>query len=233
MSNVEKLLESDLYEPVKAYLSSLGYDVKAEVRGCDIAAVKNDELIIVELKRGFTMELIYQALERQRIADSVYLAVPLPKRGYMAPRYHDMLRLCKRLELGLIFVGFTTGGKPQIDVAVNPAIFKAVKKDKRERFAVLTEHNGRTGSINTGGVTRRKIMTVYKEQALQIAKALRDSGNMTVAELRRLTGIEKASAILNRNFYKWYQIDDKNGRDNVYSVTEAGLKAVSEYEDLL
>ena len=230
---MRKISESNLYEPVRDYLSSLGYDVKAEVRGCDVTAVKGDELIVVELKTGFTMELIYQGLERQRIAESVYLAVPLPKRGYMAPRYHDMLRLCRKLELGLIFVGFTSEGKPQIDVAVNPEIFKGIRKDKREMLAVLTEHNGRTGSLNTGGVTRRKIMTVYKEQALRIAKLLRDAGEQTAAEVRAETGIEKAAVILGRNYYKWYAVTAKIGKNNIYAVTEAGLKALKEYEDLL
>ena len=65
---------------------------------------------MVELKRGFTLELIYQALDRQRVADGVYVAVPLPRRGYMAPHIRDMERLCRRLELGLIFVGFTSKG---------------------------------------------------------------------------------------------------------------------------
>ena len=110
---MDKLRESDLYAPVRDYLEGLGYEVRGEVRGCDIAAVRDGELIVVELKTGFTLELIYQALDRQRIADGVYVAVPLPKRGYMAPQIKDMQSLCRRLELGLIFVGFTSKGAPQ------------------------------------------------------------------------------------------------------------------------
>ena len=86
---MEKLRESDLYGPVRDYLTGLGYEVKGEVKDCDIAAMRDGELIVVELKRGFTLELVYQALDRQRVADGVYVAVPLPKRGYMSPQVRD------------------------------------------------------------------------------------------------------------------------------------------------
>ena len=57
---MESLRESDLYGPVRDYLEGLGYEVKGEVRDCDITALRDGELIVVELKRGFTLELVYQ-----------------------------------------------------------------------------------------------------------------------------------------------------------------------------
>ena len=51
------LLEQDLYAPVRDYLESLGYEVKGEVKSCDMTALRNGELIVVELKRGFTLEI--------------------------------------------------------------------------------------------------------------------------------------------------------------------------------
>ena len=51
------LRESDLYGPVRDYLENLGYQVKGEVKDCDIAALRDGELIVVELKRGVTLEL--------------------------------------------------------------------------------------------------------------------------------------------------------------------------------
>lgn len=81
---MEKLRESDLYGPVRDYLAGLGYEVKGEVKDCDVTAMRDGELIVVELKKGFTLELVYQALDRQRVADGVYVAVPLPKRGCMS-----------------------------------------------------------------------------------------------------------------------------------------------------
>ena len=42
--------ETDLYPPVKRFLEAQGYEVKAEVRGCDVTAVRGDEApVIVEL----------------------------------------------------------------------------------------------------------------------------------------------------------------------------------------
>lgn len=231
---MEIVKESDLYLPVKNYLEKLGYDVKGEVKDCDITAVCGEELIVVELKRGFTMELLYQVIRRQRIADAVYAAIPLPKKGYWDPRYHDMVSLCRRLELGLIFVGFTIEGKAQIDVAVHPAAGAAVRRNKKKRMAVLTEHHGRTGSVNSGGVSRRKILTVYKEQALYIAQILHVHGPLKVDEIRTKGGPEKTSTILQKNFYKWYHREQIDGeRTYTYSISEEGLQALIEYADLL
>ncbi|MCI8301687.1 MAG: hypothetical protein HFF68_02880, partial [Oscillospiraceae bacterium] len=201
---MEKLLESDLYGPVRSYLEGLGYDVKGEVKDCDVAAVRDGELIVVELKRGFTLELVFQAMDRQRVADGVYVAVPLPKRGYMDPRVPEMRSLCRRLELGLIFVGFTSRGAGQVDVAVHPKEASAPRRDKKRRLAVLREHGDRTGSANTGGVSRKKILTAYKEQALLAVRILRDRGPLTAADVKKLGGPPNAAAILGRNALGWF-----------------------------
>ena len=224
----KKKAEWTLYFPVKEYLEGLGYQVQGEVKDCDMTAVCGDELIVVELKNGFTLELIYQAIRRQAIADGVYVAVPLPEKGYLAPHYQDMLRLCKRLELGLIFVGFSQSGKPQIDVAVHPAPPRAIRKDTKKRLAVLQEHGGRNGSRNIGGVTRRKILTVYKEQALLIAKLLEQNGELSALQLKQLGASEKTSSILQKNYYHWYE----RISTGIYRVSDAGRQALEEYRDL-
>ena len=231
---MSKILESDLYLPVKAYLETLGYEVKGEVRHCDMTAVKDDTLIVVELKRSFSLDLIYQGLQRQTTADSVYLAVPLPRKGYLAPKYKDMLRLCRRLEIGLIFVAFSSAKKPQIDVAVHPTPRTAVRRNKKERMAILTEHNARSGSRNTGGVTRRKILTSYKEMALNVAKILHENGELTATQIRGICGYEKTSRILNSNYYKWFEkVQNYGNKNNTYQITESGIEALKEYSDLL
>lgn len=229
---MDTIKESDLYQPVKDYLDSLGYDTKGEVKSCDITAIKDDELIVVELKKGFTIELLYQAIDRQKIADSVYVAIPFPKRGYRNPHYRDMVTLCKRLEIGLILVGFTSSGKPQIDIAVNPAPAKPVRRNNKKRMAVISEHNGRTGSVNTGGVSRRKIITVYKEQSLAIAKILAENGELSAREIRKSGGCEKTSSILRMNYYKMFEkIGSKS--NCTYRITEIGLKMLDQYKDLI
>ena len=229
----DKLRESDLYGPVRDYLTALGYDVKGEVLSCDIAAVRDGELIVVELKRGFTLELIYQAMARQRTADGVYVAVPLPRRGYMAPHMKEMQALCRRLELGLIFVGFTSRGVGQVDVAVHPKEAARPRPDKRRRLAILREHAGRTGSRNTGGVTRRKILTLYKEQALQGARILRDGGPMTVEDVKKAGGPENSGAILGRNAMGWFEREAAGPRRYLYRAGEKALAALEEYAEFL
>lgn len=228
------LLEQDLYAPVRDYLESLGYEVKGEVKSCDMTALRDGELIVVELKRGFTLELIYQAMDRQRIADGVYVAVPLPKRGYRAPHIQEMEALCRRLELGLIYVGFTEKGLSQVDVAVHPKEAARPRRDKKRRLAVIREHESRTGSNNTGGVTRRKILTAYKEQAIQTARILRESGPMQASEVKKAGGPSNATSILSRNVLGWFGREPAPGGSRyLYQVTAKGLAALEEYREFL
>lgn len=231
---MDKLLERDLYDPVRSYLEGLGYEVKGEVKDCDVTAMRDGELIVVELKRGFTLELVYQALDRQRVADGVYVAVPLPKRGYLSPHIREIQSLCRRLELGLIFVGFTQKGAPQIDVAIHPKEASAPRRDKKRRLAVIREHESRTGSANTGGVTRKKILTAYKEQALLTARILRETGPARVEDVKQMGGPANAAAILGRNVLGWFDRElGPDGRKYLYRVNGKGLEALALYEDIL
>ena len=231
---MEKLLERDLYGPVRDYLQSLGYEVKGEVRNCDVTALRDGELIVVELKRGFTLELIYQAVDRQRIADGVYVAVPLPQRGYLAPHIRDMESLCRRLELGLIFVGFSSKGVPQLDVAVHPKEASRPRTNQKRRLAVLREHAQRSNSANSGGVARTKILTAYKEQALLAARILRDGGPLSADGVKKAGGPPNAASILGRNVQGWFEREEvPRGRRYRYSVSAKGLEALEIYGGLL
>ena len=222
---MEKLRESDLYGPVRDYLAGLGYEVKGEVKDCDVTAMRDGELIVVELKKGFTLELVYQALDRQRVADGVYVAVPLPKRGYMSPQVRDMQSLCRRLELGLIFVG---------DVAVHPKEASAPRRDKKRRLAVIREHDSRTGSVNTGGVSGKKILTAYKEQALLTARLLQENGPLRAEDVKKLGGPQNAGTILGRNVLGWFDREmEEGGRRYLYRPNGKALAALEEYGELL
>ena len=69
--------EQTLYPPVKAFLEAQGYEVKGEVNDCDVVAIRGEEPpIIVELKTGFSLPLVFQGIVRQGLSDNVYLAVP-------------------------------------------------------------------------------------------------------------------------------------------------------------
>ncbi len=58
--------EDVLYPTVKVFLEAQGYDVKGEVNGCDVVAVRDREPpVIVELKTGFSLPLVFQGIARQ------------------------------------------------------------------------------------------------------------------------------------------------------------------------
>ncbi|MEM8656982.1 MAG: hypothetical protein AAGF22_02705, partial [Pseudomonadota bacterium] len=69
--------ETDLYAPIKALLEAQGYEVKAEVGAADVVACRaGEDPVIVELKTGFNLSLVHQAIARQGITDVVYVAIP-------------------------------------------------------------------------------------------------------------------------------------------------------------
>ena len=77
--HIPAMSETSLYPAIKRFLEVAGFEVKGEVRGCDIVAVRLGEaltLTIVEMKLGLTLDLLLQATDRGRVADEVWLAVP-------------------------------------------------------------------------------------------------------------------------------------------------------------
>ncbi|NNL73244.1 MAG: hypothetical protein HKP29_07770, partial [Silicimonas sp.] len=102
--------ETELYAPVKAFLEGQGYEVKAEVGPADVVACRDGEPpVIVELKTGFSLALIHQAIARQAITDAVYVAVPRGKGRPFLAALKSMKTLCRRLGLGVVTVRTTDG----------------------------------------------------------------------------------------------------------------------------
>ena len=74
--------ETDLYMPVKSLLESMGAVVKGEVGDIDIFGLMPDgRTVAVEMKLHLNLDVIIQAVLRQKVADSVYIAVPSPKKA--------------------------------------------------------------------------------------------------------------------------------------------------------
>ena len=83
-------------------------------------------------------------------------------------------------------------------------------------------------------MTRRKILTAYKEQSLRAADILRQRGPLRAGEVRELGGGEGIAGILGRNVLGWFGREpDPGGRKYLYHVTEKGLAALEEYRELL
>ncbi|MDX1563009.1 MAG: DUF2161 family putative PD-(D/E)XK-type phosphodiesterase, partial [Gammaproteobacteria bacterium] len=167
------MLETDLYEPVKRFLESRGYEVKGEVGPADVVAVRGDEPpVIVELKTGFSLSLIHQAIERQALTDSVYVAVPAGNGRRFAKTLKNNLKLCRRLGLGLITV------RPSdrlVIVHADPAPYRP-RRSKRKQAVLLDEFTRRTGDPNQGGATRQKLVTAYRQDAMRCAAYLAANG---------------------------------------------------------
>lgn len=169
--------EAELYAPLKAYFNMHGYDIKGEVRNCDMVGMKDghSEPLIVEMKKTFNLALLLQGLERQKISPLVYLAVEKSrtKKGAVNQRWSDISHLCLKLGLGLITVTFYKTKAPFIEVLCEPGeVSQAGRKAPRKRERLLVEFRERSGDYNTGGVTRSKLVTAYREKALRVAAAL-------------------------------------------------------------
>lgn len=224
MNNIKEI---DISEPIENYLSDLGYKVRSEVKGCDITAVKSDQLLIIECKKKLSLKLIYQGVDRQEFCDNVYLAIPVYDNKKIPNRKHFM-RLLKRLELGLITVTFLKR-KIRVDIVLEPAEYKKRKKHKK-RSSIINEINNRSGNYNKGGSVKRKIMTAYKESALEIASILEKNGSQTSPQLINQGTSSKTYSILYNNHYGWFVKDEGRGQ---YGISEKGRSALSEYKEVL
>lgn len=222
-----KILEVDLWKPVSDFFIEEGYTVRSEVKDCDITAVKDEELIIIELKRNLSVELLAQGVKRQKSGDIVYIAVPKPKKKLRSSKWRDICYLIKRLELGLILVSFK-GKRGLVEIAVEPASFKR-KMNKKKRESIIKEINGRYGDLNIGGSRGKKIVTAYRESSIFIACCLEMLGPLSPKSLRELgTDPLKTTSILYENHYGWFDRIDRG----IYSLNEAGRQALKSYKEL-
>jgi hypothetical protein len=206
--------ETDLYPAVKRLLETQGYVVKAEVKSCDVMAVRGDEPpIIVELKNGLTLQLIYQAIDRLSITEHVYIAIAKPKRAVPL----EAQKLCKRLGLGLLIVSKSGS----VDVLAEPVPY-APRPNKNRKVALLKEFHKRKGDPNIGGSTKVKLITAYKQDALRCLCHLHSNGATKVSHLRRATQIERAATILRADYYGWFIKEDRG----IYNITDTGRSAI-------
>ncbi len=218
--------ESDLFEPIKKYLEANGYKVRAEVKNCDITATKGDELIIIELKLSANLQLFIQATDRQRITDSVYVAIPKPSLR-SKKHWKGILHILRRLELGLIFVDVDNPVNP-VEIVFHPIEFQRKKISKRKK-SIIKEIENRSQNLNVGGSNKKKIITAYKENAIQIAVFLKEVGATTPEKLREYDSGKKTLSILYSNFYGWFQRIDRG----IYDITAKGKQELRNFPGLV
>jgi hypothetical protein len=205
--------ETALYGPVKALLEAQGYEVKGEVVGCDVVAVRgNEPPVVVELKRTFGLALVLQGIDRLALTDAVYLAV-----GSWPRRPAAVRKLCRRLGLGLIVVA---GGRA--DVLLDPLPYQP-RKSRARMTRLLDEHRRRVGDPTGGGSVRRPIMTAYRQEALRCAARL-EAGPATLRAIRAEGDLPHAGRILRTNVYGWFERVERG----VYGLTPLGRRAIED-----
>lgn len=211
--------ETSLYPAVKRFLEGAGFSVKGEVNSCDAVGVRDDQavrLAVVEMKLGFSLDLLLQAIDRMRVADELWLAVPATRRGRdRDPRVH---RLCRALGFGLIAVNLE---RDRVEVLAEPGPYRP-RPDVRRRARLLREHTRRNGDPSPGGSARQPIVTAYRQRALACALVLQ-SGPCRPCDLRAVA--PDAGRILLRNVYGWFE---RVGR-GVYQLTFHGQAALQRW----
>lgn len=242
--------ETELYAPLKSFFEKQGYDIKGEVRTCDLVGIREDEELplIVEMKKSFNLALLLQGVERLRLSPNVYLAVERvrDKKGAVNQRWGELSGLCRRLGLGLITVVFYKTKAPLVEVLAEPGEAPPqVRSGARRRERLLYEFKERSGDYNIGGSTRVKLVTAYREKALRVALALQAAEaeatlaaaassraeaplGVTPAELRKRSGVPGAASFLQKNYYGWFF---RTGRGR-YTLTAAGTEALIEYANI-
>ncbi|MFD0717525.1 DUF2161 family putative PD-(D/E)XK-type phosphodiesterase [Paenibacillus sp. GCM10027626] len=225
--------ETELYPPVKLYYEARGYEVKSEVMHCDLVAVHPDggETVIVEMKKTFNLALLLQGIERLRLTTNVVLAVERnrKKSGAHNQRFGDLTELCRMLGLGLMTITFFKTKAPQVEMLCEPGEMPVRGRRRLRESRLMNEFRERSGDYNTGGSTKHKIVTAYREKSLRLAWALAQHEVLAPRQAAELTDVAKAAYMLQKDYYGWFE---RVARGQ-YRLRRKGYEAVAAYTDII
>jgi hypothetical protein len=214
--------ETDLYAPIKALLEGQGYAVKGEIGAVDVCAIREgEEPVVVELKTGFSLSLFQQAVERQALTDTVYVAVPRNTGRAFLKSLQANKALCRRLGLGLITVRLEDGF---VEIHLDPAPYKP-RQSKPRKTRLLREFAKRVGDPNDGGTTRKGLVTAYRQDALRCLAALDAGGPTKAAEVASMTGVKLARRLMADDHYGWFE----RVKTGIYALSPKGQTAVTDF----
>lgn len=215
--------ETDLYLPIKRFLEDKGFIVKSEIKGCDVVAQREDDIVIVELKKSFNLDLVLQGIDRKSMTDLVYLAVPRPK-SLKGNRWRRIKKLCKLLSIGLILVA-VKGEESLVEVVEEPTKYTPNYSHTKAK-KLQKEFDNRKTDFNLGGSSKRPILTAYKEGALLIALTMKEKPDgLAIKEVKEGTNNPRAGIILRSNVYKWFERVERG----IYKLSDKGTEALEEY----
>lgn len=222
-----KMQEKDLFVPIKTYFEQYGYVCDGEVNEIDLYMEKEDSSVAVELKLTLDFKSVQQAALRQKITDTVYIGIVRP-RDMFSHSFKDKLYLLKRLGIGLIVVSPKTTTVEIINEPVVSELSVYQSRNKNKKKALTVEFQKRKVKSNIGGVSKTKLITGYREEALLVLDALISlGGTATTRSIRKQSGVEKTTTILYNNYYGWFC----NVKKGTYSVRDTGFSALQEYKD--
>ncbi|MEL6641824.1 MAG: DUF2161 family putative PD-(D/E)XK-type phosphodiesterase [Pseudomonadota bacterium] len=217
--------ETDLYPPVKAYLTRQGYTVKGEVGAADIVAVRGeDEVVVVELKLGFSLSLFHQGIARLAVTDHVYVAVPWKTGKPFARALRDNVALARRVGLGVLTVRARDG---HVAVHADPEPYRP-RKSKKKKTQLLRAFARLKGDPNAGGATRHGIVTGYRQDALRCARFLAVHGPSPGRKVKDWAEVPDATRIMRDDHYGWFEKVSRG----VYDLSVAGRKGLADYGDV-
>ena len=219
---MEKPRETDLYPPIKAYLEAQGYIVKGEIGAADVVACRGDEdLVIVELKMGFSLSLLQQGVARLAVSDAVYVCVPQVPGRTAWNALRENIRLCRRLGLGVLTVRLKDG---LVEVRCDPGPY-APRKSKARKGRLLREFARREGDPTPGGATRAGLVTAYRQDAVKIAGFLSENGPSKGSVVAQATGVENATRVMAHDHYGWFE----RVSVGIYALTPRGSEGLAGY----
>lgn len=216
--------ESDLYPPVKAWLEAQGYEVKGEVGAADVVGRNaTGEMVIVELKLGFSLALFHQGIARLKVTDAVYLAVREGPKTASRRALRDNVGMCRRLGLGLLTVRARDG---YVTCRAEPGPY-APRKSKARAAKMNAAFDRLRGDPNAGGATRHGIVTGYRQDAIACARFLAVHGPSKGAKVAEWAEVPQATRIMADNHYGWFERVERG----VYGLTAKGRSGLADYGD--
>jgi hypothetical protein len=213
------MLETELFLPIKVFLENQGYQVKGEIGAIDCFAMKDNESVAVELKTSITLKLIYQAIERQKVADYTYIAIPKLAMKSHRLQIRSFLLLLRRLSIGLLVI--SSQGVEVVLEAKDYDLNLSKRVNKRVKTKLLSEFKNRRSNDNIGGMKGKKI-TFYKEQATEILLIIHNHPGISPKEIKVLSNNPKVASILQKNYYGWFKRIERGS----YTLSEKGLLAI-------
>lgn len=212
--------ESELYAPVAAWFISANYAVMAEVKSCDVIAVRDGGLTVIELKLKPSLKLIYQLTARARCADFVYAALPFD--AVKSTQKRQFLGLLRRLGIGLLWIRESRLGTTIKEALVAKPQPRGGPKDKRLRSAILKEFATRQSDQAVGGqVSIIPLVTAYRENVLITLALLEIHGECSPSKLRELGAPSTVGRILIDNHDHWFE----RKRRGIYAHTATSCES--------